>query len=105
VAKRKLSPRTVRRTLARDYGKLADARVKLAALETGGSPERPMEVESASVIEPHALSMPCLRCEGTLRLEEHAATTNDGARLRVVRMRCALCGTRREVWFRIAMPS
>jgi hypothetical protein len=102
VAKRKLSPRAERRTLARSAEKLARNRERLATLEPGGSAERPVEVESASQIEPHALSTACARCEGPSRLEEHAAETVNGERLRVARLTCARCGARRAVWFRIA---
>jgi hypothetical protein len=107
VARKKISPRAERRALARSAEKVARDRQRLAALEAGGSPGRPLAVESASQIEPHALSMACLRCEGPNRLEEHAAETVDSERLRVVRMVCARCGTRRAVWFRIGamLPS
>ncbi len=86
--------------------KLARARVKLAELEPGGAADRPIEVASASVIEPHATSMPCAACGATsLRVDEHVAVTlgegTDARRLRVVRARCAACGHRRDVYFRI----
>ena len=100
-------PRAERRALARSAARLARGREKLASLEAGGSPERPIEVESASQIEPHALALTCLRCDGPNRLEEHAAESVDGERLRVVRMTCARCAARRAVWFRIVriLPS
>lgn len=107
VAKRKPTARNLRREAARGAEKLARDRERLARLEEGGSTERPIEVESASQIEPHALSLACLRCQGSNRLEEHAAATIDGERLRLVCLACARCGTRRELWFRIAarLPS
>jgi hypothetical protein len=107
VAKKKTSPRNERRAAARDADKLARDREKLARLEPGGAPERPVDVESASQIEPHALAMRCLRCDGANRLVEHAAETVDGARLRAARMACARCGAPRTLWFRIAahLPS
>jgi hypothetical protein len=107
VTKGRPPPRAERRALARSAQKIGRGREKLASLEEGGSPERPIDVESASQIEPHALAMACLRCEGPNRLDEHAAETVDGQRLRVVRMACARCATRRAVWFRIArfLPS
>ena len=40
--------RTERREREREAKKLAEARVKLAALEPGGAPDRPVEVTSAS---------------------------------------------------------
>lgn len=107
MAKKKLSARAERREAERAAEKLGRARETLARLEPGGAAPRPVEVESASQIEPHALALPCLRCDGALRLDEHAAVTVGGERLRIVKLRCSRCGTRREVWFRIvtALPS
>jgi hypothetical protein len=107
VAKRSKSPRAERRERQRAADKLAGGREKLARLEAGGAPERPLQVESASQIEPGALALACLRCDGPNRLEEHAAETIDGERLRVVRMACARCGAKRAVWFQIkvTLPS
>jgi hypothetical protein len=103
MAKKRASPRNERRAAERDAEKLARDREKLARLLAGGAPERPIDVESASQIEPHAVAMRCLRCDGAHRLVEHAAETVDGARLRVARMACVRCGTARAVWFRIAV--
>jgi hypothetical protein len=107
VAKRKPTPRNVRREAERAGEKLARSRERLARLEEGGSAERPIDVESASQIEPHAMSLACLRCDGPNRLAEHAAATVGGNRLRVVALACARCGAKRTVWFRIAatLPS
>lgn len=97
--------RTERREKEREAVKLARARVKLAELEPGGAPEHPIEVASAAVIEPHATSMPCAACGTTaVRVDEHEALTLPGEperRLRIVRVRCAQCGFRRDVFFRI----
>lgn len=98
--------RTERREAERDAAKLARARMKLAALEAGGAPDRPIEVTSASIIEPQASSMPCAACGAQgLRVEEHAADVL--RRLRVVHVLCQRCGTRREVFFRVGtvLPS
>jgi hypothetical protein len=106
--------RTERREAARDAAKTAQARMKLAALEPGGAPDRPIEVTSASIIEPHASSMPCAACGNSgVRVDEHVAKTIEGKdgeparRLRVVHAVCPRCGTRREIYFRIgtALPS
>jgi hypothetical protein len=101
VAKKKPSPRAERREAARAAEKLGRAREVLARLEPGGAAERPVDVESASQIEPHASALGCLRCDGPLRIDEHAAVTLGERRLRVVKMRCAQCGTKRDAWFRI----
>src|SRR5258708_847738 len=93
--------------LASDSDRLAKKRGRLVGLETGGAPERPIEVESASVIEIGAKALSCARCEGPLRLDEHAATMFAGRSLRVVRLSCRRCGAGREVFFRIVsvLPS
>lgn len=107
-------PRTERREAARSAAKLASTRLKLAALEPGGAADRPIEVSSASIVEPHASSMPCAACgETRVRVEEHVAITIDGPaeetarRLRVCQVACPRCGLRREVFFRIGtvLPS
>ncbi len=96
-------PRTERREAARAAEKLASQRQKLATLEPGGAPDRPLEVATASVIETHAKSFACLRC-GELggRIEDHDAREIDGRRLRVVRTACPQCGAARLTYFRIA---
>lgn len=106
--------RAERRQAERDAAKLARTRIKLAALEAGGGVDRPIEVTSASIIEPHASSMPCAACGAQgLRVDEHAALTvvveggEAARRLRVVHVHCPRCGTRRDVFFRIGtvLPS
>jgi len=95
--------RTERREAARDAVKLARTRLRLAALEPGGTADNPVEVTSASVIEPHASSMPCASCgELGVRVEEHVARPEP--RLRVTHVLCPRCGVRREVFFRIGSP-
>lgn len=89
--------RTARRAMERELAKLEDAREKLARLSPGGAPERPLDVESASAVEPRALALGCARCEGETRLDAHEAV----AGLRRVRARCKRCGAMREVWLRI----
>lgn len=90
--------RNDRRRAERELAKLADAREKLARLEPGGTAVRPLEVESASVVEPRALALGCARCGGEVRLEAHDAVHG----LRRVRARCRRCGHLREIWVRIA---
>jgi hypothetical protein len=99
---KKPSPRATRRAQARAAEKLATAREKLARLETGGAPDRPVVVESASQVDVHARSLQCVRCDGSYRLDEHLAETLGGSRLRVARLVCLVCGARRSVYFRIA---
>lgn len=102
-------PRTDQREAERSAGKLARSRMKLSALEPGGAPDRPIEVTSASIIEPHASSMPCAACGAYgVRVDEHIAVTlEDSRRVRIVYVNCQRCGTRREIYFRIGtmLPS
>jgi hypothetical protein len=85
----------------RENVKLARDRERLARLEPGGAPDRPIEVSSASLVEPTAESLPCPLCDGRLRALEHTAQAIDGARLRVVQVRCTHCGTQRALFLRI----
>jgi transposase-like protein len=94
--------RTVRRETLREAVSFARDRERLFALEPGGSPERPIEVDAVSVIELRAVAVACPRCDGEHRVEEHAAvTTRSGGRLREVRLVCRACAARRSLWFRL----
>jgi hypothetical protein len=100
--KKPLAPRAERRAAQRSSDKLARQRERLAALEPGGSPERPLDVSSASLVESRALSQPCLRCGAAeTRLDEHAAASAGGHILRTVRTRCGRCGVPRTLYLRV----
>jgi hypothetical protein len=86
----------------RDESAIAD-RWRLAALEEGGAPSKPIEVESASVIEVTAAAMPCVACGGRVRVDEHAARTVDDVPLRIVRVACSMCGRSRVLHFRVVV--
>jgi DNA-directed RNA polymerase subunit RPC12/RpoP len=98
IAKRS---RTARREQARAAEKAAVLREKLFRLSPGGTSERPLDVVSPAMIEPHVSGVECPRCGGRLLIDEHAAVTVSGSRLREARLRCAGCGSRRSLWFRI----
>ncbi len=83
---------------------LASDREKLAALEPGGTAERPIDVVSSPVIDIRAKAMPCLRCQGEVNLEEQTAEMVDGKSLRLAHLTCVRCGSKRKVWFRITSP-
>jgi hypothetical protein len=102
--KRKLSPRGQRRAAERAAVELARQRVRLAELEPGGTAERPIVVESASVIETRARDTPCAVCEGALEVVEHASVAHGESRLRRVDLRCRACHAPRSIWFRIEPP-
>jgi len=85
--------------------KLVHAREKLATLEPGGAPSRPIDVPSASVVEAHARSRPCPQCDGVLRVDEHVVAEQATGRLRAVHATCVQCGAPRILYFRIAQPN
>ena len=80
---------------------VAAARERLSLLEPGGTARRPIEVESASQVEVRALSMPCLRCDGPYRLDEHSAERVEGNAVRILRVHCGHCGAERTIFFRV----
>lgn len=96
--KRRERPRTVRRRRERALDALGDARERLAALSAGGAADRPLDVDSASVVELVAARLGCARCDGAVRVLRHDAV--DG--LRRVHTRCTTCERTREVWLRLA---
>ena len=98
---RRQSPRAKRRALERARAKLAEQRRKLAALEPGGSAERPVDLESAALVEPRAEAAECLACGAPARVVEHVANVVDERRLRIATTRCARCGEQRIWYFRL----
>ncbi len=94
-------PRSERREQERNEAKIGLERDKLFVLDVGGSPLRPREVGSASLVEPESRSVRCPRCGGEQQVDEHLASTVDGTRLREARLRCRQCGSRRSLWFKI----
>ena len=94
--------RRTRRARARAQTKLVRDQERLARLQPGGEPGRPLTVDSPAQIEIIAAASPCPLCGGTLRLDEHAAETAGTVRLRVARLTCTACRTPRDIWFRLA---
>jgi len=76
----------------------------LARLEPGGAPEHPIEIHSPVQVETRIQSTPCPLCEDRLTLDEHAAASVAGRRLRIARCHCFACGTAREIYFRLRDP-
>lgn len=93
--------RAERRAIERALAAEGALRERLARLEPGGDGTRPIEVTSASVIEPRALAHRCVACGGELRLVEHRARSE----LREVELSCRGCGRARVLFFRIVRPS
>ena len=94
--------RKERRELQREAVKDAKRRLSIALRERGGSPELPQVVESASVIEPIARGTPCVVCGAEVAIEEHEARTLVGSPVRIVHVKCRMCGVSRKVYFQIA---
>jgi hypothetical protein len=94
---KKRPERTARRASERAARQLVRDREKLATMSPGGSRERPIAVESASVVEVRAHATPCPQCDGELRVGEHRSE----AGLRVVAVTCARCHAKRELWFKL----
>jgi hypothetical protein len=102
MGKRKPSLRTVRRTQARLHAGLVKDLERLARLAPGGAPDRPLDIEAPTQVEPIAEATACPLCKATLRVDRHASETHDGTRLRVAHMRCTSCGVERAFYFRLA---
>jgi len=96
------SARTLRRADTRFTAKLVEDRIRLAKLSAGGSADRPIAVESSSLVEVRAGALECPRCGGEPRVDEHTAHAVGDDVLRAAHTRCKQCGFERTVWFRIA---
>ena len=93
--------RTLRRESARKEEGLARDRERLFLSEAGGSPEKPISVDSAAVVEIRARGVRCPQCGSEHTVAEHAAVSADAGRLREARLQCKQCGSRRSMWFRL----
>jgi hypothetical protein len=83
---------------ARRARQLVRDREKLAQLSPGGSAERPIQVDSAAVVETRTEALACPQCAGPYRLREHRSA---GSGLRAVDVTCRNCGAPRTLWFRL----
>jgi hypothetical protein len=92
----------VRRRPKGKRSKIAELTSELVRIVDGGSRDRPIVVDTASLVEPTAAGEPCLRCGETTRAMEHEVERYMGEPLRVVRIRCRGCGYERPVYVRIA---
>jgi predicted Zn finger-like uncharacterized protein len=90
--------RTEQRERARAARRLVRDREKLAALSVGGSEDRPIHVNSASVVEVRVGRLTCPQCGGEYRVKEHRSPSSG---IRSVDVTCQMCGVSRTLWFRI----
>jgi hypothetical protein len=75
---------------------------ELAARLPGGTPERPIDVGAASVVEVKARATPCPQCGGELQLESDRAEPTPRGLLRALGLACRVCHAPRTIWFRVA---
>jgi hypothetical protein len=101
MARRPLTRRGARRQQARDAEALASDLEKLETMAPGGTPQRPLDVESAAQVDVIAGRRPCPRCRVARRLDQHVVRTVDGQSLRVALVACPRCARRAELWFRL----
>ncbi len=101
MAKKKPSARNQRRELERATLKLKDDVLRVERARRGGSPERPEDVVSASLVEVLAVADPCPLCGGEKRLESHEAQTFGEHRLRVAHVTCKTCRAPFRRYYRI----
>src|SRR3954447_1891626 len=104
MSSKKRTPRAERRAGERSQRKLVRERQRLASLEVGGTPDRPIDVSSSSVIEVRARSLRCPLCDGPFRLDDQTAHLHGHKSLRAVHVTCSQCGVARQLWFHITSP-
>jgi hypothetical protein len=96
-------PRRQQREQQRALRKTVRQLERLAAELPGGSPERPIDVAAAAVVETKARAIRCVQCEAIeMELRADRATSTRRGVLREVAMVCRKCHTLRAVWFRVA---
>jgi hypothetical protein len=96
-------PRRQQREQQRALRKTVRQLERLATELPGGSPERPIDVASAAVVETKARAIPCVQCEAIeMELRGDRATSTARGILRELAMVCRQCHTARALWFRVA---
>jgi hypothetical protein len=78
---------------------------KVAGKLPGGSPEQPIDVASAAVIEGKARATSCVQCGGNVELRGDRATSTARGILREIRLACRRCHAPRSLWFRVVPSS
>jgi hypothetical protein len=102
---KKKRARTERREADRRAEKLIRDHERLEAVSPGASPERPIEVESASQIDGAARSLQCPRCLLGLFIVHEVASVTGGRVCRAVELECRQCGRHRTAHFAIGAPA
>lgn len=73
-------------------------RERLAHLSAGGSPQHPIAVTSAAVVEVRVNALLCPQCGAGYQLRDHRAPASG---IRAVDVRCRQCSVARTLWFRL----
>ena len=95
-------PRRKQREQARALRKEVRRTEALAGKLAGGSPDHPIDVPSAAVVDGKARGTPCIQCGGDLEVRgERASATTRGV-LREIALACRRCHAPRTLWFRVA---
>jgi hypothetical protein len=97
--------RNKRRELERALRKQVRKTEAMAGRLPGASPDLPIEVASASVVEGKARATPCVQCEGDMELRGDRATSTARGVLREIALACRRCHTPRTLWFRVTPPA
>jgi hypothetical protein len=99
MAKKSGRARTARRAADRDAVRLRKDIDRVYQAEQGGSPDRPIQLASASEVEPDAGSRRCPYCGARMRVTGHDATEHAGRRLRVASLTCDACRSTWSRWY------
>jgi hypothetical protein len=102
--KRVPRPRSVARKAAASAEKLVTLRERLALYAPGGTPELPIAVDSAAVIELRAVREPCVACAAPLRVLVHVVAEGEGGLVRQVDLACTRCGRTLTRYFVVKAP-
>ncbi len=98
-------PRRAQRERARELRKQVRRTEQLATNLPGASPEHPIDVTSASIVEGAARATPCLQCGGELEMRGDRATSTARGVLREIALACRRCHAPRTLWFRVPPPA
>ena len=95
-------PRRAQREQSRALRKQVRRTERLANELPGGSPDHPIDVASAAIVEGKARGTPCIQCGGDLELRGDRATATARGVLREIALACRRCHAPRTLWFRVA---
>jgi hypothetical protein len=98
-------PRRQQREQSRALRKQVRRTEALARQLPGATPDHPIDVNSASVVESRARSTPCLQCGGDLDLRTDGAISTPRGVLRELALVCRRCHAPRSLYFRIPTPA